>query len=66
MSERKPLQALAENIRESTAARGVDYHACEVYRIDIGEWAEMTGRDRSTVAQNVRKAHEDIDIERTD
>lgn len=63
MSERKPLEGLAECIEKSTAARGVDYYATEIYRIDIGEWAEMTDRDRSTVAQNIRKAHEDIDIE---
>ena len=61
MSERKPLEGLAEYINDSTAARGVDYYATEVHRIDIAEWAEMTGRDRSTVAENIRNARDDIE-----
>jgi len=61
MSGRKPLEGLAECIEESSAARGVDYYACEIHRIDIQDWAERTGRDRSSVARNIRRAREDIE-----
>lgn len=66
MSERKPLETLAECIEKSSAARGVDYYACEIHRIDIQEWAEMTGRDRSSVARNIRRAREDIESDDSD
>lgn len=61
MSGRKPLEGLAECIKQSSAARGVDYYATEVHRIDIAEWASMTGRDRSSVARNIRRARKDIE-----
>jgi hypothetical protein len=63
MTERKPLEGLAECIKLSTAAQGVDYWAVEVYRLDIAEWASMTGRDRSSVARNIRRAREAIESE---
>ena len=58
----KPLQGLADCIRDSTAARGVDYYACEVMRLGVEEWASMTDRDRTTVARNIRRARDDIDV----
>ena len=45
-------------IRDSTAARGVDWWAIEVQGYSGTEWAELTGRDESTVARNVRRARE--------
>jgi len=58
----KPIDAnmmkLAEIISQTTAARGVDYWAVEVRGLSPSDWAEMTGRDRSTVARNVRRASE--------
>lgn len=47
---------LAEYIRKHTAARGVDLWAVEVEEYSAAEWARRTGRDRSTVARNVRRA----------
>jgi len=47
---------LAETIKETSAAQGVDYYAVEVCGKSAAEWAEMTGRDRSTVSRNVRRA----------
>ena len=61
MTERKPLEGLAECIEHSTAAQGVDYYATEIYRLEINEWAAMTGRDRSSVARNIRRAREEIE-----
>lgn len=50
------LQKLAELISETTAARGVDVYAVQERGLSAVEWAEMTGRDRSTVSRNVRRA----------
>lgn len=47
---------LAEAIKETSAAQGVDYYAVEVCGKSATEWAGMTGRDRSTVSRNVRRA----------
>lgn len=52
------LDRLAELISETTAARGVDAFAVEECGLSATEWAEKTGRDRSTVARNVRRASE--------
>ena len=52
------LERLAELIEETTAARGVDVYAVEEWGLSAAEWAEMTGRDRSTVSRNVRRASE--------
>jgi DNA-directed RNA polymerase specialized sigma24 family protein len=51
------LEQLARLIKDSTAARGVDVYAVEVCGLSAAEWAEMTGRDRSTVSRNVRRAN---------
>ena len=53
------LQLLGRLVAESTAARGVDRYAVEVAGLEAVEWAEMTDRDRSTVARNVRRSHRD-------
>lgn len=53
------LDRLAELIRESTAARGVDIYAVEECGIRASEWAERTGRNRSTVSRNVKRALDD-------
>lgn len=66
MSEHKPLETLAECIKQSTAAQGVDYYATEITRLDIQEWAAMTGRDRSSVARNIRRGREEIESEDSD
>lgn len=50
------LMRLASLIRETTAARGVDVWAVEELGLSASSWAELTGRDRSTVARNVRRA----------
>jgi len=47
---------LAGMIRDSTAARGVDWWAIEVKGFSATDWADLTGRDESTVARNVRRA----------
>jgi hypothetical protein len=52
------IQVLASMIDESSAARGVDRYAVEYLGLEPVEWAEMTGRDRSTVSRNVRRATE--------
>lgn len=57
---------LAELIRKHTAARGVDVWATTVRGYSAAEWAEMTGRDRSTVARNVRRATEATNSETND
>jgi DNA-directed RNA polymerase specialized sigma24 family protein len=49
------LQRLAELIDETTAARGVDVYAVDECDLPASEWADMTGRDRSTVSRNVRR-----------
>ena len=43
-------------VADSTAARGVDLWAVEHQGFYASEWAELTGRDRSTIARNVRRA----------
>jgi len=53
------LDRLAALIKSSTAARGVDVYAVDECGIPATEWAEMTGRDRSTVSRNVRRARDD-------
>jgi len=50
------MRLLGKMIDESTAARGVDRYAVEVEGVEPVEWAKMTGRDRSTVSRNVRRA----------
>lgn len=50
------LRRLALLIEETSAAQGVDYYAVEVCGKSATEWAGMTGRDRSTVSRNVRRA----------
>jgi len=50
------LRRLAQRVSESTAARGLDVYAVEDCGLSAAEWAEMTGRDRSTVSRNVRRA----------
>lgn len=50
------LKRLAELIAKTTAARGVDVYAVEECGVTASEWAEMTGRDRSTVSRNLRRA----------
>jgi len=52
------LERLARLIEETTAARGVDLYAVEECDLSASEWADMTGRDRSTVSRNVRRASE--------
>jgi len=47
---------LAGMIRDTTAARGVDWWATELQGYSMAEWAELTGRSQSTVARNVRRA----------
>lgn len=66
MSEHKPLETLTEYIKQSTAAQGTDYYATEIARLNTQEWAGMTGRDRSSVARNIRRAREDIESEDSD
>lgn len=52
------LDRLADLIEETSAARGVDVYAVEECGLSAAEWARMTGRDRSTVSRNVRRASE--------
>lgn len=54
--EPAPINEIAERIAETTAARGVDSYAVNEWGLTAAEWGEMTGRDRSTVARNVRRA----------
>lgn len=49
------LDRLAELIETTTAARGVDLYAVEWCGLSAAQWAEMTGRDRSTVSRNARR-----------
>jgi len=51
----RDVAALAEAIRESSAARGVDQWATEHIGLSAAAWARMTDRDRSTVATNARR-----------
>ena len=51
------VRTLAGMIHDSTAARGVDRWAVEIKGYSATEWAALTGRDESTVARNVRRAH---------
>ena len=50
------LRQLAKRVSDSTAARGLDVYAVEDCGLSAAEWAGMTGRDRSTVSRNVRRA----------
>lgn len=50
------LDKLAALISDNTAARGVDVYAVEECGLSAAEWAEKTGRDRSTVSRNIRRA----------
>lgn len=50
------LDRLAALVAETTAARGVDLWAVEEQGLSAAEWAEMTSRNRSTVARNIRRA----------
>lgn len=50
------LDELAAAVRDTTAARGVDVYAVKARGLSAADWAEMTDRDRSTVARNVRRA----------
>lgn len=50
------IETLAELVRETTAARGVDLYAVNVCGYSAAEWAEMTGRNRSTISRNLRRA----------
>jgi len=52
------VTTLAGMIRDSTAARGVDWWAVEVKGYSATEWAHATGRDPTTVARNVRRARD--------
>lgn len=53
-------EKLAAYINAHTAARGVDLWAVEVEGYSAAEWAELTGRDRSTVSRNVRRARNEV------
>jgi len=50
------LMRLASLIRENTAARGVDVWAVEELGLSASSWAKLTGRDRSTVSRNLKRA----------
>jgi len=52
-----PAEQLAACIRHNTAAQGADFWAVEVREYSAADWAEMTGRDRSTVSRNVSRAY---------
>jgi DNA-directed RNA polymerase specialized sigma24 family protein len=52
------IEILASMIDETTAARGVDRYAVDWCDLSAAEWADMTGRDSSTVARNVRRARD--------
>jgi len=56
MTDDTDLLVLASMINDATAARGVDRWAVEVGGYSATEWAELTGRDDSTVLRNVRRA----------
>jgi hypothetical protein len=58
MTMNEELNRLAQLIRDSTAARGVDRYAVEECGLGVTEWAEMTGRNRRTVSRNIQRATE--------
>lgn len=49
------LKRLASLIESASAARGVDLYATDYRGYSDAEWAEMTGRNRSTVSRNTRR-----------
>lgn len=53
---RADVAALAEAVGESSAAQGVDWWATEYVGLSAAEWARMTGRDRSTISRNAKRA----------
>lgn len=55
---REALYELARCIRESTGAQGADLFAVEKCGLPAAKWADVTDRDRSTVARNVRRAND--------
>jgi len=57
--QQSDLTHLAQLISESTAARGVDRYAVDVCGLGVTEWADMTGRNRRTVARNIERAKEE-------
>lgn len=57
--DERNMELVARAIQNSSAARGIDYYAVEEHGYSAAEWAEMTGRNRSTVARNVRRASGD-------
>jgi len=40
------VEKLAELIKDTTAARGIDLYMIEEYGLTAVEWAEMTGRSQ--------------------
>jgi hypothetical protein len=51
------VDEIAEAINGTSAARGVDLWAVETHDdMTAAKWAELTGRDRSTVSRNIRRA----------
>lgn len=58
---RSDLEEIAAAIRQTSAARGIDSFAVDQSGISAADWAEMTERDRTTVARNVRRAQTDLD-----
>lgn len=53
----KVAEEIAACIRRYEGSiRGVDVWAVEIEDYTASEWAEMTGRDRSTVSRNLRRA----------
>lgn len=58
MSDGPDLGQLAERVAATTAARGLDAYAVEDCGLSAAKWAELTGRDRSTVSRNVRRARQ--------
>jgi len=53
------VEEIAACIRDHTAARGVDLWAVDIEGYTAAEWADVTGRDPSTVQRNVRRAQAD-------
>ena len=49
------IEKLAQLVEETTAARGIDLYAVDECGMTAQEWADMTGRSRSTVSRNVRR-----------
>ncbi|OYR71582.1 hypothetical protein [Halorubrum ezzemoulense] len=54
-----PVDELAAAIADNTAARGVDLWAVDTLGLSATKWADMTDRDPTTVARNVRRARDD-------